>query len=155
MKIFKCKRPPAPAATKFLLCLCAAFAAGAVLADQPTSYMPVDIKQDFAATMKKMQAAKPAIEQRQQKLLEERYDLTNLPANGVSMSRGKAIQTGVRVKLPKGATWDSLSRMSPEDIRTKGLFPAGFMPLPHPNHPEGGDAVSQVSYRRDKEAGRT
>jgi cytochrome c peroxidase len=28
--------------------------------------------------------------------------------------------------------------MSAQDIRAKGLFPAGFMPLPHPNHPEGG-----------------
>jgi cytochrome c peroxidase len=100
--------------------------------------MPVDIKQDFATTMKKMQAAKPTIEQRQQKLLEERYDLSNRPANGVSMSRGKAIQAGVRVKLAKGTTWDALSRMSAQDIRAKGLFPAGFMPLPHPNHPEGG-----------------
>jgi cytochrome c peroxidase len=100
--------------------------------------MPVDIKQDFATTMKKMQTAKPAIEQRQQKLLEERYDLSNRPANGVSMSRGKAVQAGVRVKLAKGTTWDALSRMSAQDIRAKGLFPAGFMPLPHPNHPEGG-----------------
>jgi cytochrome c peroxidase len=100
--------------------------------------MPVDIKQDFATTMKKMQTAKPAIDQRQQKLLEERYDLSNRPANGVSMSRGKAIQAGVRVKLAKGTTWDALSRMPAQDIRAKGLFPAGFMPLPHPNHPEGG-----------------
>ncbi|MEA3138051.1 MAG: hypothetical protein QOK23_220, partial [Gammaproteobacteria bacterium] len=128
----------ARAVTNLLLCICAAFAAGAVRAEQPTSYMPVDIKQDFATTMKKMQTAKPAIEQRQQKLLEERYDLSNRPANGVSMSRGKAIQAGVRVKLAKGTTWDALSRMSAEDIRAKGLFPAGFMPLPHPNHPEGG-----------------
>jgi cytochrome c peroxidase len=109
-----------------------------VSADQPTSYMPVDIKEDFATTMNRMQAAKPAIEQRQQQLLEERYDLSDHPASGVTMSRGKPIQVGVRVKLPKGATWESLSRLSAQDIRTKGLFPAGFMPLPHPNHPEGG-----------------
>src|SRR6266436_1446120 len=128
----------ASAAIKVLLCACAAFAAGVVSADQPTSYMPVDIKEDFATTMKRMQAAKPAIEQRQQQLLEERYDLSNRPASGVSMSRGKPVQAGVRVKLPKGATWESLSRMSAQDIRAKGLFPAGFMPLPHPNHPEGG-----------------
>src|SRR5216683_6701473 len=126
------------AAMKGLLCACALFAAGAVSADQPTSYMPVDIKEDFATTMKRMQAAKPAIEQRQQQLLEERYDLSNHPASGVSMSRGKPIQSGVRVKLPKEATWESLSRMSAEDIRAKGLFPGGFMPLPHPNQPEGG-----------------
>jgi hypothetical protein len=54
---------------KVLLCACAAFAAGAVSADQPTSYMPVDIKEDFAATMKRMQAAKPAIEQRPRNFL--------------------------------------------------------------------------------------
>ncbi len=28
--------------------------------------------------------------------------------------------------------------MSPDAIRQKGLFPSGFLPLPHPNHPEGG-----------------
>jgi cytochrome c peroxidase len=123
---------------KVFLCACATLAAGAVWADQPTSYMPVDIKEDFATTMKRMQAAKPAIEQRQQQLLDERYDLGNHPASGVSMSRGKPIQAGVRVRLPKGTTWESLSRMSAQDIRAKGLFPAGFMPLPHPNHPEGG-----------------
>src|SRR6266403_516332 len=131
-------RRRAPAAMKVVLCVCATLAAGAVSADQPTSYMPVDIKEDFATTMQRMQVAKPAIEQRQQQLLVERYDLSNHPASGVSMSRGKPIQAGVRVKLPNGTTWESLSRMSAQDIRAKGLFPAGFMPLPHPNHPEGG-----------------
>jgi cytochrome c peroxidase len=28
--------------------------------------------------------------------------------------------------------------MKPEDIRQKGLWPKGLLPLPHPNHPEGG-----------------
>ena len=28
--------------------------------------------------------------------------------------------------------------MSPAEIREKNLFPKGFYPLPHPNHPEGG-----------------
>src|SRR5260370_39989341 len=115
----------ASAAMKAFLCACATLAAGAVSAAQPRSYMPVDIKEDFATTMKRMQAAKPAIEQRQQQLLEERYDLSNHPASGVSMSRGKPIQAGVRVKLPKGTTWESLSRMSAQDIRAKGLVPAG------------------------------
>src|SRR4030088_1068259 len=107
------------AAMKVLLCACAAFAAGAVSADQPTSYMPVVPKEDFATTMKRMQAAKPAIEQRQQSLLQERYDLSDRPAKGVTMSGGKPVQTGVRVRLQEGATWDSLSHLSPEDIRAK------------------------------------
>jgi cytochrome c peroxidase len=104
----------------------------------PTSYMSVNITEDFSTTMHRMQAAKAEIEKRQQDLLEQRYDLSNHPANGVTMSGGKAIQEGVRVKLPAGVTWDSLASMTPEQIRDKGVFPAGFMPLPHPNHPEGG-----------------
>src|SRR4030067_2929030 len=54
------------------------------------------------------------------------------------MSRGKPVQEGVRVMLPKGMTWDRLATMSPEEIREKNMFPAGFFPLPHPNHTEGG-----------------
>ena len=131
-------RPAVPAAAKLLMAVCAVISIGSASANQPTSYAPVDIKEDFATTMKRMEAAKPAIEQRQQTLLEERYDLGDRPAKGVSMSRGKPVQAGVRVKLPPGATWDSLGRMSAAEIRAKGLFPAGFMPLPHPNHPEGG-----------------
>jgi cytochrome c peroxidase len=75
---------------------------------------------------------------RQTDLLNERYDLSNRPAKGVTMSRGKAVQEGVRVKLFKGMTWEKLAALSPEEIREKGLFPAGFFPLPFPNHPEGG-----------------
>jgi cytochrome c peroxidase len=104
----------------------------------PTSYMSVNITEDFSTTMHRMQAAKPAIEKRQQDLLEQRYDLGNHPAKGVTMSGGKVIQEGVRIKLPAGVTWDSLTSMTSEQIRAKGVFPAGFMPLPHPNHPEGG-----------------
>ena len=33
--------------------------------------------------------------------------------------------------------------MSPADIRDKDLFPKGFYPLPHPNHPEGGMVFPQ------------
>jgi cytochrome c peroxidase len=35
-------------------------------------------------------------------------------------------------------SWDKLAAMMPEEIREKDMFPAGFFPLPHPNHPEGG-----------------
>jgi cytochrome c peroxidase len=103
-----------------------------------TSYAPVDIKENFASIMARMTAAKPEIMKRHMDLLNERYDLSNRPANGVTMSRGKAVQEGVRIKLLKGMTWENLAAMSPEEIREKGLLPAGFFPLPFPNHPEGG-----------------
>ena len=103
-----------------------------------TSYMPVDITEDFAKTMARMQAEKPKIMARQKALLNERYDLSNRPAKGVTMSGGKPLQEGVRVKLSAGATWTKLADMSPDEIRQANAWPAGFFPLPHPNHPEGG-----------------
>jgi cytochrome c peroxidase len=33
--------------------------------------------------------------------------------------------------------------MSPKEIRDEGLWPKGFLPLPHPNHPEGGTVFPQ------------
>src|SRR3984893_3175980 len=88
--------------------------------------------------MSRMAAAKPEIMKRHMGLLEQRYDLSDRPAQGATMSKGKKLQEGVRVKLPSGVTWDQLARLTPEQIRDRDLFPAGFQPLSHPNHPEGG-----------------
>ena len=104
----------------------------------PSSYAPVVIDEDFGHVMARMQADKPKIEKRQEDLLRQRYDLVNHAASGVTMFRGKPVQDGVRVKLPAGVSWDKLGAMTPEEIRAKDLFPAGFLPLPHVNHPEGG-----------------
>ena len=125
--------------------LLGALAASLLVASAPfaqergqTSYSPVDIKESFKAIMDRMVAAKPAVQKRHADLLSERYDLSNRPARGATMSRGKAVQEGPRAKLPAGMTWERLAAMSPEEIKQKGLFPKGFLPLPHPNHPEGG-----------------
>jgi hypothetical protein len=103
-----------------------------------TSYMKVDQTESFASMMARMTAAKPAIEKEHNALLNERYDLSDRPAQGVKMDRGKPVQEGVRVKLPAGMTWERLAAMSPDEIREQNLYPKGFYPLPHPNHPEGG-----------------
>jgi len=103
-----------------------------------TSYAPVAGSEDFATVRGKMEKEKPAVMKRQMDLLAERYELANKAAPGVTMARGKAVQEGVRVKLPAGVNWQQLAAMSPGEIRDKGLFPKGFLPLPHPNHPEGG-----------------
>ncbi|KPJ52154.1 cytochrome B6, partial [candidate division TA06 bacterium DG_24] len=108
-----------------------------------SSYAPVVIMEDFAKVMSRMKAAKPTVMKRHMDLLNERYDLSNRPAKGVKMSGGKAIQEGVRAKPAKGMTWQKLAAMSPEEIREKDLFPAGFFPLPHPNHAEGGMVFPQ------------
>jgi len=114
---------------------------GSVVAEEmvKSSYSPVVMKEPFPQTMNRMKNAKEGIMQRQMDLLNERYDLSNRPAKGVMMSGGtKAVQEGVRVKLPAGVTWEQLAAMTPEQIKEKDLWPQGFYPLPHPNHAEGG-----------------
>jgi cytochrome c peroxidase len=92
----------------------------------------------FASVMKRMQAAKAEIEKRHADLLNLRYDLGDHSASDATMTRKKPVQDGVRTRLPKGMTWEKLSDMTPETILKDGVYPAGFLPLPHPNHPEGG-----------------
>ncbi len=117
---------------------------------QASSYSPVVIKEDFSTTVKRMEADKPSVEKRQKKLLNERYDLSDQSAKGISMSGGKAIQKGVRIKLPKGMTWEKLASMSADEIRENGLFPKGFLPLPHPNHAEGGMVFPEFHIKEIK-----
>ena len=119
-----------------------AMVVGVVRAQDPppkgaTSYMPVDLKEPFASVMERMSAAKAGVMKRQMDLLAQRYDLSNRPAKD-TMTRGKALQEGVRVRLAGGMTWEKLGSMDPAAIRAAGAFPAGFKPLPHANHPEGG-----------------
>ncbi len=120
-----------------------------------TSYMKVDITESFESLSARMIAAKPDLERAHMTVLDERYDLSDRPATGVTMDRGKPVQEGVRVKLTAGMTWETLAALSPEQIRAQNLFPPGFYPLPHPNHVDGGfvlphfviDAVKQQDGR--------
>lgn len=95
-------------------------------------------RESFQAVMAKDKADKESVMARQKKLLEERYDLTPRPDGKVTMSRGKPIQVGPTAKLPEGLTWEQLTAMASDEIREKGLFPKGFLPLPHPKHEVGG-----------------
>jgi cytochrome c peroxidase len=95
-------------------------------------------EEDFPTLAKRLQNEKPKFAKRHQDLLAERYDLADRPAKGVAMSRGKPVQEGVRVRLAKDVTWEKLAAMSPADIKSKNLWPAGFYPLPHPHHEAGG-----------------
>lgn len=99
---------------------------------------------DTAALIKQTEAEKPKFAERQQRLLNHRYDLSDRPAKDAKMSLGKPLQEGVRVKLPEGITWDQLAAMTPEEIQAKTLWPAGFYPLPHPHHETGGMIFTKV-----------
>jgi cytochrome c peroxidase len=129
---------PALTASLFACALgLAGIASGDAQEPKASSYAPV-IEEDLATVMQRMKSAKAGIERRQTELLRQRYDLADRPAPGVTMAGGKPVQEGVRVRLAQGASWDSLAAMSADEIRDKGAWPAGFLPLPHPNHAEGG-----------------
>ncbi|MBF0356592.1 MAG: cytochrome B6 [Alphaproteobacteria bacterium] len=106
--------------------------------------------EEFAAQTSRLQAEKPTISQRQQKLLAERYDLADRPSKSAAMSRGKPLQEGVRVKLPEGMSWKKLAGLSPEEIKVRQLWPSGFLPLPHPHHEAGGMVFPQFLINETK-----
>jgi len=119
-----------------------------IVARGESSYAPVATERPFDEVMREMSAQKGEIMSRQQSLLEERYDLADRPAEGVTMSNGKPVQAGVRVRLPRGVTWQQLAEMSPAEIRERNLFPEGFKPLPHPFHEEGGMVFPEMHIAR-------
>ena len=109
---------------------------------------------DLAEVMKKMKLEKAAIMKKQQDLLNERYDLSNQVSDLQMSGNRKFIQKGIRVKLAQGITWEQLAFMKPQKIKEKGIWPKGFYPLPHPNHPEGGMLFpqSQIDEIKKQEA---
>jgi cytochrome c peroxidase len=120
-------------------------------APPPSSYdqvTPVLLGQEsFASMMSKDKAAKEGVMARQRKLLEERYDLSVKVDPKVKMTRGKPIPVGPAARLPEGTTWEALAKHTPEQIRSKELFPKGFLPLPHPHHEVGGMVFPQMTIK--------
>ncbi len=117
----------------------------------PSSYdqiTPVLLgKESFQAMRAKDKAGKDAVMARQKKLLEDRYDLSVRVDAKVKMTRGKPIPVGPTTRLADNLTWENLGAMSPEAVREKGLFPHGFLPLPHPHHEVGGMVFPQEEIK--------
>jgi len=103
------------------------------------------------------EAQKPSVMERQQGLLERRYDLSDRPMEGAMMSGGrKPVQAGIRVRLPDGTGWDDLAAMSPGEIRQRSLLPAGFLPLPHVKQATGGQVfprrqIDEIAAREQRD----
>jgi cytochrome c peroxidase len=104
-------------------------------------------EESFKKMVAQDKANKDKVMSRQQALLNQRYDLSVRTDPSVKMSRGKPIPVGPATKLPQGMTWDKLASMSPEDIKSKGLMPQGFLPLPHPHHEVGGMVFPQKEIK--------
>jgi cytochrome c peroxidase len=119
----------------------------------PSSYdqiAPALVGQDtFEAMRARDKAGKKKIMERQMRLLEERYDLNKRVSETVKMTRGKPIPVGPAVRLPEGIdTWEALGKLTPDAIQAKGLFPKGFLPLPHPHHEAGGMVFPQMEIKQ-------
>ncbi len=103
----------------------------------PQPLLPADQHIDFPELMERLTRERPAVMKRQERLLAARYDLSDRPSKE-TMYRKKPLQGGVRARLPEGLTFQALAGMTPEQIKSEDLFPAGFFPLPHPHHEVGG-----------------
>ena len=117
------------------------------------TYLPVVFEQDFAATRAADVERKPEFTERQRALLDRRYDLSDRPSCVMVAGGRKAVQSGVRVKLTGDMDWDELAQMTAADVRAQGLFPEGFLPLPHSKHEAGGQTFPppQIEQIRDLE----
>jgi cytochrome c peroxidase len=102
----------------------------------------------FADILAKDKADKESVMARQKKLLEQRYDLDPRPDKKVTMTRGKPIPVGPTARLSEGTTWDQVAGMSPDEVKEKGLFPKGYLPLPHPKHDAGGMVFPQMEIKQ-------
>jgi cytochrome c peroxidase len=128
----------------------ASIAAGADPLPPDTTYRPLPTL-PFSAVKRADEAQKPKVMERQAATLKARYDLADRPMAGVMMSGGrKPVQADVRVKLPQGATWESLAALAPAEIRQKGLLPEGFKPLPHVKHATGGSRTGRSTRSRGR-----
>jgi cytochrome c peroxidase len=110
--------------------------AGAQDQSKPPSSFSSVIEEPFDVVLKRDKANKPQVMAAAKRLLEERYDLTRRVDPNTKMTRGKSVPLGPTARLKAGATWEQLGRMTPDEIREKGLFP--YLPLPHVSHPVGG-----------------
>ncbi len=121
-------------------------------APKPQTYMPVVDDQSFETTREKDAAEKADVIERHARLLASRYDLRDAPSDVMMAGGRKAVQQGIRVKLPAGQTWEKLSKASPEEIRKEGLLPMGFRPLPHAKHSTGGMVFPKVQIDEIKKS---
>jgi cytochrome c peroxidase len=103
------------------------FARDPLNAKQPMQPAEEIVKNDIAD--------KPKVTSAQQQLLERRYVLTPKLGSETKMSRGKLLPVGPTARL-QGVTWQTLAKLSPDEIRNRGIFP--YPSLPHPKHASGG-----------------
>jgi cytochrome c peroxidase len=124
---------------KGVFILAAAVCIGAIVYAQQgkvvSSYGPTNQDTTFEQIKAARIGVKAGIAKQHMNLLNSRYDLSKKTTTEVTMSAGKPVPVGPTARL-QGVTWDQLDKITPEQIKEKGLFP--YKPLPFPDHAEGG-----------------
>jgi cytochrome c peroxidase len=100
-----------------------------------SSYGPTNQAETFDQIKAGRMAVKNERAKQHKDLLNSRYDLSKKTAAGDVMSGGKPLPVGPTTKL-QSVTWEQLAKMTPEQIKEKGIFP--YKPLPFADHAEGG-----------------
>ncbi len=96
----------------------------------------------FEEVYKKENAARPDVMAAQRKLLEARYNLEAKLDPNITMARGKPIAVGPTARLADGMSWEELAKLSPAEIKKRGVFP--YPSLPHPLHANGGQVFPRM-----------
>ena len=109
-----------------------------------SSYGPTNQDMTFSQIKDARMAVKPVRAKEHLDLLNRRYDLSKKTTTEVTMSGGKPVPLGPTARL-RGVTWEQLDRMTPEQIKEKGLFP--YQPLPFPDHAEGGMLFPEMTTK--------
>jgi cytochrome c peroxidase len=109
-----------------------------------SSYGPTNQDMTFSQIKAARMAVKASRAKEHLDLLNSRYDLSKKTTTEVTMSGGKPIPVGPTAIL-RGATWDQLDKMTPEQIKDRGQFP--YKPLPFPDHAEGGMLFPEMTTK--------
>ena len=100
-----------------------------------SSYGPTNQSTTFDQIKAERMAVKASRAKEHLDMLNSRYDLTKKTSTEATMSGGKPIPVGPTAKL-QGATWEELGKLTPDEIKGRGIFP--YKPLPFADHAEGG-----------------
>src|ERR1035437_7063784 len=125
---------------KKLICFCILFLAviNVSFAQQAkivSSYGPINQDSGFDQMKADRMKVKADRAKEHMSLLNARYDLSKKTSPDIVTSGGKSIPVGPTAKL-QGINWADLNKLTPEQIKTKGIFP--YTPLPFADHAEGG-----------------
>lgn len=100
-----------------------------------SSYGPTNQTESFEQIKAERLKVKADRAKEHMDMLNARYELSKKTSTAVIMSGGKLIPIGPTANLNK-ITWAELDKMTPDQIKMKGVFP--YKPLPFADHAEGG-----------------